>query len=62
MTPAELLLIGDSLNDTQAARAAGCPVFCVPYGYNRGRPVAELDLDAVVPSLVEAAKMVVKAG
>jgi len=33
--PAELLLIGDSLNDTQAARAAGCPVFCVPYGYNR---------------------------
>lgn len=58
--PAELLLIGDSLNDTQAARAAGCPVFCVPYGYNRGRPVDELDLDAVVPSLVEAAKRVVK--
>jgi phosphoglycolate phosphatase len=59
--PAELLLIGDSLNDTQAARAAGSPVFCVPYGYNRGRPVAELDLDAVVPSLAEAAKMVAKA-
>ena len=59
--PAELLLIGDSLNDTQAARAAGSPVFCVPYGYNRGRPVAELDLDAVVPTLAEAAKMVVKA-
>ena len=59
--PAELLLIGDSLNDTQAARAAGSPVFCVPYGYNRGRPVAELDLDAVVPSLAEAAKMVTKA-
>jgi phosphoglycolate phosphatase len=57
--PNELLLIGDSLNDTQAARAAGCPVFCVPYGYNRGRPVSELDLDAVVPSLVEAAKLVV---
>lgn len=58
--PEELLLIGDSLNDTQAARAAGCPVFCVPYGYNRGRPVAELDLDAVVPSLAEAAKQLVK--
>ncbi len=58
--PDELLLIGDSLNDTQAARAAGCPVFCVPYGYNRGRPVAELDLDAVVPSLAEAAKLIVK--
>jgi len=59
--PSELLLIGDSLNDTQAARAAGSPVFCVPYGYNRGRPVAELDLDAVVATLADAAKMVVKA-
>jgi phosphoglycolate phosphatase len=59
--PDELLLIGDSLNDTQAARAAGCPVFCVPYGYNRGRPVSELDLDAVVPSLFEASKLLRKA-
>ena len=58
--PAELLLIGDSLNDAQAARAAACPVFCVPYGYNRGRDVAELDVDAIVPSLAEAAKIVVK--
>lgn len=58
--PNELLLIGDSLNDTQAARAAGSPVFCVPYGYNRGRPVAELDLDAVVASLAEAATLIVK--
>lgn len=59
--PADLLLIGDSLNDTQAARAAGCHVFCVPYGYNRGRPVTELDLDAVVPSLLEASKQIGKA-
>jgi phosphoglycolate phosphatase len=59
--PGELLLIGDSLNDTQAARAAGSSVFCVPYGYNRGRPVAELDQDAVVPSLLEAAKLITKA-
>ncbi|MCA1979711.1 MAG: phosphoglycolate phosphatase [Thiobacillus sp.] len=61
IAPRELLLIGDSLNDTQAARAAGSPVFCVPYGYNRGRPVSELDLDAVVPTLADAAKMVTKA-
>ncbi|MGA7179149.1 MAG: phosphoglycolate phosphatase [Thiobacillaceae bacterium] len=57
----QVLLIGDSLNDTQAARAAGCPVFCVPYGYNRGRPVTELDLDAVVPTLVEASKLLAMA-
>ncbi len=60
VAPAELLLIGDSLNDTQAARAAGCHVFCVPYGYNRGRSVEELDLDAVVPSLLEATKLMQK--
>ncbi len=59
--PGRLLLIGDSLNDTQAARAAGCPVFCVPYGYNRGRPVEELAPDAVVPTLAEAAKRIRKA-
>lgn len=58
--PEELLLIGDSLNDTQAARAAGSPVFCVPYGYNRGRPVDELDQDAVVPSLLAASELIVK--
>lgn len=58
--PAQLLLIGDSLNDTQAARAAGCHIFCVPYGYNRGRSVEELDLDAVVSSLFEATKLIQK--
>ncbi len=58
--PHELLLIGDSLNDAQAARAATCPVFCVPYGYNRGRDVRELDVDAIVPSLLEASRKVVK--
>lgn len=61
IAPHELLLIGDSLNDTQAARAAGCHVFCVPYGYNRGRSVEELDLDAVTPTLLDAAKLTVKA-
>ncbi len=61
ISPGQLLLIGDSLNDAQAARAAGCHVFCVPYGYNRGRSVEELDVDAVVPSLLEASKRIVKA-
>lgn len=60
ITPDEMLLIGDSLNDTQAARAAGCYVFCVPYGYNRGQDVNELDLDAVVDTLVDAANLIIK--
>lgn len=54
----KLLLIGDSLNDTLAARAAGCPVFCVPYGYNHGEPVDGLDLDAVVDDLPAALKLI----
>lgn len=61
IVPDRMLLIGDSLNDTQAARAAGCHVFCVPYGYNRGRLVNELDLDAVVDSLHHAAQLIKKA-
>ena len=61
ISPDKMLLIGDSQNDTQAARAAGCHVFCVPYGYNRGRLVDELDLDAVVGSLLEATHLISKA-
>jgi len=48
-----LLMLGDSANDTQAARAAGCPVLCVSYGYNEGRPVQSLDCDGIVSSLTE---------
>jgi phosphoglycolate phosphatase len=56
--PHEALLIGDSLNDAVAARAAGCHVFCVPYGYNEGRNVYELDCDAIVESLLDASKLI----
>lgn len=57
----QLLLIGDSLNDAVAARAAGCPVFCVPYGYNHGEPVDGLDLDAVIGDLTAALKLIQRA-
>lgn len=43
----ETLMVGDSANDVAAARAAGCEVVCVPYGYNEGRPVELLDCDIV---------------
>lgn len=56
-----LLLIGDSLNDAVAARAAGCPVFCVPYGYNHGEPVDGLDLDAVIENLPAALQLIRRA-
>jgi len=58
--PREMLMIGDSLNDTIAARAAGCPVFCVPYGYNEGMAVRDLDVDAIVETIFEATKLVIR--
>ena len=52
------LLIGDSVNDVRAARAAGCPVFCVPYGYNEGGDVRDLDCDAIVATVDEASTLI----
>jgi phosphoglycolate phosphatase len=55
--PGELLVVGDSVNDTEAARRAGCPVFCVPYGYGAG-DVRDLDCDAIVGDLIEAFRLI----
>ncbi len=55
--PAELLVIGDSANDVLAARAAGCPVFCVPYGYT-DRDVRDLNCDAIVEHLGDAVDLI----
>ena len=52
-TPARTLMIGDSSNDAAAARAAGCPVVLVSYGYNHGEPIAAAGADAVVHRIDE---------
>jgi phosphoglycolate phosphatase len=51
--PARTLMVGDSSNDARAARAAGCPVVLVSYGYNHGEPVAAAAPDAVIGRLDE---------
>ena len=51
--PARTLMVGDSSNDAQAARAAGCPVVLVTYGYNHGQPVRAVDADGFVDSLAQ---------
>lgn len=48
---ARTLMVGDSSNDAQAARAAGCPVVLVTYGYNHGQPLQAVDADGFVDSL-----------
>jgi phosphoglycolate phosphatase len=53
----QTLMLGDSANDVLAARDAGCFVWCVPYGYNEGRPVASLECDRLVATVLEAAQL-----
>jgi phosphoglycolate phosphatase len=52
--PAEAIMVGDSLTDVDAARAAGCPVIAVAHGYER-RPLDSLGADVVCAGLAETA-------
>ena len=49
--PAATVMIGDSRNDAAAARAAGCPVVLVTYGYNHGEPARAVPADGHLDSL-----------
>ena len=58
--PARTLMIGDSSNDAQAARAAGCPVLLVTYGYNHGEPIHSVDADGYLESLADIDQQTLK--
>lgn len=58
VAPARLMMVGDSGNDVASARAAGCPVLVVPYGYTEGLPVQSLGADGIVDSLAVVADLV----
>lgn len=53
LAPSEALMVGDSINDVTAARAAGIPIVCVPYGYNEGRDPRSLACDAMIETLAD---------
>jgi phosphoglycolate phosphatase len=55
VAPEAALFIGDSRHDVAAGHAAGCAVWCVPYGYNEGAPVESLQCDRIVCDLGVAA-------
>ena len=57
-SPNRTVAVGDSVNDALSARAAGCSVLAVPYGYNEGQSVHSLDVDAIVDSIEHAAQWV----
>lgn len=54
--PKDTVVIGDSANDAMGARAAGCRVLLVPYGYREGRSVRDIECDGIVATLLEAAQ------
>ena len=51
ISPQQGLMVGDSINDVEAARSAGMQVICVNYGYNLGRDIADAQPDVVIDSL-----------
>jgi phosphoglycolate phosphatase len=61
VSPADTLLIGDSVHDFKAGHNAGCKVFLVPYGYNEGQDVRGLAADAIVATIFDAAALVTRA-
>lgn len=61
VSPADALMIGDSVHDFEAGHGAGCRVFLVPYGYNEGRDVRKLACDAIVATVFAAADLILPA-
>ena len=51
--PAQALMIGDSISDVKAARAAGFTIFCMSYGYNHGQDIRDYHPDAVMDALTQ---------
>jgi phosphoglycolate phosphatase len=53
VSSARALMVGDSINDVQAARAARIPILCVPYGYNEGQDPRTLPCDGFIETLAD---------
>ncbi|MDV3238749.1 MAG: phosphoglycolate phosphatase [Gammaproteobacteria bacterium] len=51
--PARALMVGDSVSDVKAARAAGFQIVCMSYGYNHGEDIRKSHPDAVIDALTE---------
>jgi phosphoglycolate phosphatase len=51
VAPQDCLMVGDSENDIEAARAAGYAFIAVPYGYRRCVNIEDLGADAVIESI-----------
>lgn len=57
----ESLMLGDSVSDVKAARAAGFDIVCMSYGYNHGNDIRDANPDHVIDSFVELEGLLTKA-
>ena len=53
VTPDKAMMIGDSVSDVKASRAAGFSIVCVSYGYNHGADIRTTEPDAVIDTFAE---------
>ena len=53
LKPEDALMLGDSVSDVKAARAAGFQIICMTYGYNHGEDIRTANPDAVIDSMAE---------
>ena len=51
IAPQQMLFVGDSRNDIQAAKAAGCPSVGLTYGYNYGEAIDLSQPDVIYQSI-----------
>ncbi len=49
--PRKALMVGDSISDVKAARAAGFRIVCMSYGYNHGEDIRDAGPDAVIDEM-----------
>ena len=50
--PTDAMMLGDSVSDVKAARAAGFQIVCMTYGYNHGDNIADAHPDGLLDSMV----------
>lgn len=56
--PEQALMVGDSVSDVKAARAAGFQIVCMSYGYNHGADIRDSHPDAVIDSMIELRELI----
>ncbi|MGV6817907.1 MAG: phosphoglycolate phosphatase [Thiotrichales bacterium] len=52
-SPEKSVMLGDSISDVKASRAAGFKIICMSYGYNHGEDIRNYNPDVVIDSMAE---------